>query len=129
MTCRSRTYLGAFWLLGQRNLKRRESQGVHSLETCSCGPSSLLWSRLLNFATDAEAPVALSRSLLGVQQHPWLLPTPCQGHSPLRCDSQTYFQIFPNVQGEAGKGQNHVWFGTTMPNPLCKSKHREFPIH
>lgn len=32
MTCRSRTYLGGFWLLGQRNLKRRESQGVHSLE-------------------------------------------------------------------------------------------------
>ena len=33
MTCHCRTYLGAFsWLLGQRNLKRREFQGVHSLE-------------------------------------------------------------------------------------------------
>ena len=31
MTCRSHTYLVAFsWLLGERNLKRRENQGVHS---------------------------------------------------------------------------------------------------
>ena len=64
MTC-CHTYLGAFsWLLGQRNLKRRESQGVHSLEHLQ------LWA--------IQPPVVQVSSTLPLTLGPWsLFPVHC----------------------------------------------------